>query len=134
MLQKLTNERVVASLKFLKSAFGCNIALIQQNQTICNCLCAIQIVSYYDGRHVAFSLEFENQIINLCGADGIEARGCSSSSRISGCKANARASPTRFCMPPEMSAGILSRCPSMPTSESNCLTRSHCSELDISFL
>ena len=74
-LQKLTNELVVAFLKFLKGAFGRDLTLIQQDQTVRNRLGAVQIVSHYDGCHVMFRLEFENQFVNLSGTDGIEASG-----------------------------------------------------------
>jgi len=37
MLYKLTNQLVVACMKFLKGAFEHNTALIEQNQTIRNC-------------------------------------------------------------------------------------------------
>jgi hypothetical protein len=60
MLQKLTNELIVASLKLLKGAFGRNLALIEQDQTIRNRLGAVQIVSYYDGCRVMLRLKFEN--------------------------------------------------------------------------
>ena len=49
---------------------------------------------------MVFLLEFENQIVNLSGTDGIEASGGLVESRISGSNAKCPRSPTRFCMPP----------------------------------
>src|SRR5205823_8497568 len=42
--------------------------------------------------------------------------------------ASARASPTRFFMPPEISEGLFSESLSMPTCDSSCCTRSRSEE------
>src|SRR5579862_5802348 len=55
----------------------------------------------------------------------------SSNKRTSGSSASARASPTRFCMPPEISEGSFSRWLSMPTAASSSRTRCLRSASDI---
>ena len=47
-------------------------SLIEQSQTARNGFGAVQIVSYHDGCHVMFRLEFEDQIVDFATADGIK--------------------------------------------------------------
>jgi hypothetical protein len=96
---------------------------VEQRQPAGDGFCALQIVRDHDGCHGMFLLQLENQLINLAGGNGIKTAVGSSSSRMSGSKASARASPTRFCMPPEISEGIFLRSLSIPRFR-NSWTRS----------
>jgi hypothetical protein len=46
-----------------------------QRNAIRDGLCAMQVMSDYDGCHVVFLLQLEDQLIDLTGSDGIKARG-----------------------------------------------------------
>src|ERR1700678_508003 len=75
MLQKFLNKLDVTLLQIFEAAFDHYISLIEQSQTIRDCLGAVQIMRHDDRRHVMFCLELQNQFVDLGGANGIETGG-----------------------------------------------------------
>src|ERR1017187_1767087 len=75
MLKKLLDKLNIALLKLFKTAFDDHTSLINQSQAASDRFGAMQIVSYHDRRHLMFRLELENQVVNLRGANRIEAGG-----------------------------------------------------------
>ena len=48
---------------------------MQQYNSVRDRLGAVQVVRDHDGRNVAFFLQFEDQLVDFAGSDGIETRG-----------------------------------------------------------
>ena len=65
LLQKFLHEPDVALLKVVKCTLDHHVALIQQGEAAGNRLGAMQIVRHYDGCHLAFPLELENQLVDF---------------------------------------------------------------------
>ena len=112
------NQLVVALLQLRGGAAGDDPPVVQHDELVAEPLGAGDVVRDDDERRAAVLLQAEQQLVDLVRVIGSRPALGSSTRRMGGSSAMARASPARFRMPPDRSPGIRSYSFSSPTASS----------------